>query len=480
MSLRQKTIKALIWAFGARFFRQTINFVILAILARLLEPNDFGLLGMATVFYGLAMIFSEMGISTALIQKKDADNLHFSSVFWLNVATGILLTLLMVAISPLVAIFYGEIQLRAILSVIALNFVISSFSIVQRTIFKKQMNFKIISVCESVAIVISGVIGVYMAFTGFGVWSLVSQMMTFTLANTVLVWMISSWRPKFVFSLNAIKDIFHFSINITAFRILNYFGRNVDYLLIGKFLGAQALGYYTLAYKLMLVPLQNFTWIVNRVMFPAYSKIQDDKERVRKAYMKVIKAISLITAPLMLGLMALAPEFVLVVFGAKWQPAILLIRILCICGFVQSIHSTLGALVQSQGKANLLLKLGIQGTFFTILAITIGLRWGIYGVAILYTSEQLLWSTYAQNIGNSLIGLKLNVFVKPIIRPFTIALFMSAGILILKPIIKGIDIINLICYSIAGFLVYAAMIIKIEKLTFESIGSLFKGNTDNG
>jgi len=335
-------------------------------------------------------------------------------------------------------------------------------------------------VCESVAIVISGVIGVYMAFTGFGVWSLVSQMMTFTLANTVLVWMISSWRPKFVFSLNAIKDIFHFSINITGFRIVNYFGRNVDYLLIGKFLGAQALGYYTLAYKLMLVPLQNFTWIVNRVVFPAYSKIQDDQVRVRKAYMKVIRAISLITAPVMLGLMALAPEFVVVVFGAKWQPAILLIRILCICGFVQSIHSTLGALVQSQGKANLLLRLGIQGTFFTVLAITIGLRWGIYGVAILYASEQLLWSTYAQNIGNSLIGLKLNVFVRPIIRPFTIALFVSAGILILKPIIKGMDIINLICYSIAGFLVYAAIIIKIEKLTFESIRSLYKGEADNG
>jgi len=480
MSLRQKTVKALTWAFGARFFRQAVNFVILAILARLLEPDDFGLLGMATVFYGLAMIFSEMGISVALIQKKDTDDLYFSSAFWLNIATGILLTLLVVAISPLVAIFYGEPKLQAVLSVIALNFVISSFGIVQHTIFRKAMNFKIISVCGSIAAVISGLVGMYMAFTGYGIWSLVSQMIAHTLANTVLLWMISSWRPKFVFSLNAIKDIFHFSINITGFRIVNYFGRNIDYLLIGKFLGAQALGYYTLAYKLMLVPLQNFTWIVNKVMFPAYSKIQDNQKRVRGAYINVIRAISLITAPVMLGLMALAPEFVVVVFGAKWQPAILLIRILCVCGFVQSIHSTVGPLIQSQGRANLLFKLGLLGTFFIALAITIGLRWGIYGVAILYASEQLLWSTYAQNIGNSLIGLKWNVFVRPIIRPFTIALFISAGILILKPIIKGIDSINLICYSIAGFLVYAAMIIKIEKLTFESIKSLFKGGTDNG
>ena len=245
------------------------QFIITVILARLLSPGDFGLLGMTTVFTGFVAIFNNMGISGALIQKQDADERHLSSAFWLNIAVGIVLTFLMIAASPLIASFYNKPQLEPIIMVMSLNYFLASFTIVQQTILAKNMDFKRLAARDIISVIAGGLVGITLAFCGFGVWSLVYQSITFTLINVILLWTVSPWRPKFIFSKKAIMDIFKFSVNLTGFNIVNYFGRNVDYLLIGKFLGAEALGFYSLAYKLMMVPLQNISWAISRVMFPA-------------------------------------------------------------------------------------------------------------------------------------------------------------------------------------------------------------------
>ena len=299
MSLKEKIIKGLYWSGASQAGKQISQFIITIILARLLSPADFGLLAMATVFVNFAMIFSEMGISSALIQKQDTHNRHYYSVFWFNIFVGICLTLFFIAVSPLIARFYKKPELVPILAVISLNFFFSSFVIIQQTILTKEMDFRKLAIRDVVAVIIAGIVGVVLAYNGFGVWSLVFQSLVFTLADVVLLWTVSSWRPKFSFAMADIKDIFHFSANLTGFNIVNYFARNVDQLLIGKFLGAQALGFYSLAYKLMLYPLQNISWVIGKVMFPAFSKIQQDLEKVRNSYMKMTRVISFITFPLM-------------------------------------------------------------------------------------------------------------------------------------------------------------------------------------
>ena len=411
MSLKQKTIKGLFWSGASQAGKQISQIVVTAILARLLSPNDFGLLAMAAVFINFGMIFSEMGISSALIQKQDTHDRHFYSAFWLNVVVGAVLTLIFIAVSPLIAWFYKKPELLIILIVISVNYFISSFVVIQQTILTKEMDFKSLAIRDIIAVVLSGGIGIFMAYYGFGVWSLVFQSVTFTLFNAILLWFLSPWRPKYQFAKSDIKDIFGFSANMTGFNIVNYFARNIDQLLIGKILGAQALGYYSLAYKLMLYPLQNISWVIGKVMYPAYAKIQNELEKVKSAYLKMIKAVSLVSFPLMFWLFAAAPEFIIVLLGPQWKEIIILLRIFCLCGMVQSINTTVGNIILSQGKAGLQLRLGALGALCAAASVILGIKWGIIGIAISYTLEQIIWAVYVQNITNSMIKLAPGEFL---------------------------------------------------------------------
>ncbi|MFA5499529.1 MAG: MOP flippase family protein [Candidatus Omnitrophota bacterium] len=468
MSLKQKTIKGLFWSGASQAGKQVSQFIITAILARLLSPNDFGLLAMATVFINFGMIFSEMGISSALIQKQDTLDRHYYSAFWLNIAVGIVLTLISIAASPLVAGFYKKPELQIILAVISINYFISSFVVIQQTILTKEMDFKSLAIRDIIAIVLSGGIGIYMAFHGFGVWSLVIQSVTFTLFNAILLWALSSWRPKYQFAKSDIKDIFGFSANLTGFNIINYFARNIDQLLIGKFLGAQALGYYSLAYKLMLYPLQNIAWVISKVMFPAFSKIQDSLEKVRRTYLKTVKAIALIAFPVMLGLFAVAPEFVNVVFGNKWSEAIPTIRILCICGLFQSIGTTVGMIYLSMGRAGLQLKLQFLGTILVIVCVLIGMRWGINGVALFYTLQSVIWIIINLHIVSKLTGFGLGELFSNLKTPVLISVCAILPFIIFRNIILLPQLSQLIFFVFCWVASYMAMLLITKEIAFKN------------
>ncbi len=467
MSLKKKTINGLIWSGISQGGRQISQFIVTVILARLLSPNDFGLLAMATVFVNFVNIFSEMGISSALIQKQDIHDRHYYSAFWLNIFVGINLTIIFIVVAPLITKFYRKPELLPILIVISVNFFISSFTIIQQTILTKEMDFKRLAIRDIIAVIISGVIGIYLAYHGFGIWGLVYQQISFAVINAVLLWILSSWRPKFVFAKSDIKDIFNFSANLTGFNIVNYFSRNIDQLLIGKFLGAQALGYYSLAYKIMLYPLQNISAIIGKVMFPALSKIQGNLIKVREIYSQMIEKIALITFPLMSVVFATAPELVRVIWGEKWAPMIPLIRILSVCGMLQSIHTTCGGLLLSQGKSELQLRLGLWSAFLNTAAICIGLRWGIYGVAVCYLIIQILWIAYAQQICNKTIKLELNKFIQPLIPMLIysvlIALITASITLIFRFPVAIAFVIQLIICMVIYFMLFRP-IEKIKEL----------------
>lgn len=464
MNLKQKTISGLFWSFLSQGGKQVSQIIITIILARLLSPDDFGTLAMVTVFTNFAMIFSEMGVSSALIQKQDTHDRHYYSAFWLNILVGVGLTLIFMAASPFIASFYKKPELNPILLVVALNFLFSSFTIIQQTILTKEMDFKSLAIRDIVAVILAGVIGIALAYHGFGVWSLVYQLLGFTLINAILLWFLSPWRPRLQFAVSDIQDIFHFSAHLTGFNILNYFSRNIDQLLIGKFLGTQALGYYSLAYKIMLYPLQNISWVISKVMFPVFSKIQDDLEKVRANYLKMVKAVSLITFPLMAWLFGVAPELVGVFLGEKWRPIVILIRIFCFCGMAQSIHTTCGGLLLSQGKSGLQLRLGLWSSILNTVAISIGLRWGIYGVAACYLIIQILWISYAQQICNRTIKLEFNQFIKPLgpilVHSVLIALVTAGITLIFRFPVTIVFVIQLIVCMI----LYFVLVRPIEKI----------------
>jgi len=424
MTLKEETIKGVKWSGLSRGSQQTLQLAISVILARLLMPEDFGVLAMAVVFTGLIAIFNDFGIGAATIQMQDLSDDDLSSIFWFNLFIGLIATLFTVVISPLIAAFYDKDILIPILSILGLGFLLSSFSVIQRSILIKKMDFKKIAMVEIITTVISGTAAIYLAYMGYGVWSLVWQGIIAAVITGLIYWIISQWKPKFKFQFGTVKSIMKFSINMLGFNIVNYFSRNADYLLIGKFLGAESLGYYTLAYKLMLYPLQNISSIISRVLFPAFSAIQGDDVRLRSAYLKATKLIAFVTFPVMFGLFALADELILTVYSAKWEPAIILFKIFCFVGMIQSIGSTVGQIYLAKGKTDWMFRWGLFASILIVCAIALGLYWGVKGVAISYAVGAFILAYPNFAIPFRLINLKVKTLVLNLKTEFYTSLMM--------------------------------------------------------
>ncbi len=433
MSLKQSAVSGVRWSSVAQIVRQIMQFLTTAVLARLLSPSDFGLVGMATVITGFISIFNDLGTSAAIIQRKQISDSLVSTIFWVNVIIGLLASLILLVCSPLVAIFYREPRVTEVLRVLALTFIISGFSIAHKAILEKKIAFRILAKIEIISVILGSITGISSAFLGLGVWSLVVQTLVFVSSTSILLWLTSQWKPQFVFCVNDLREVSSYSLNLTGFSVFNYFVRNADYILIGRFLGSQDLGYYTLAYRLMLYPLQNVSSVIGRVMFPVLSQFQDDNVKFRSVYLKAIATISLIVFPLMTGLCVLAEPFILVVFGQQWRPVIILLIILSPLGMIQALATTVGNIYNAKGRTDWLFIWGIVTGFLAIIAFIIGLHWGIIGVASAYAIYYIFLVSYpCFAIPFRLIELPMSEFGLLILRPLVASLLMSIAILGIK------------------------------------------------
>lgn len=403
--LKYKTLNGIGWSLVSQVGRQGLAFLIGVILARLLSPHEFGLVAMVTVITNFASIFAELGFSAALVQKKDVTREHLSSVFWLNLGAGLLLTLVFIAGAPLVSAFYSEPLLTPLTMLIATNFFISSLNIVQNTLRTKTLDFRTLSIVEISAVGISGAIAIGMAYAGLGVWSLAAQSVILSTVTAVLLWKLGDWRPSLTFSWEAVRGLLGFSLSLFGTKLLNYWDRNIDYLLIGRFLGTNPLGIYHRAYDVMLVPLGGVSRVLSRVMFPSFSVIQEDKRRVKGVFLGMTRTIALITFPMMLGLFATTEPFVLTIFGPKWGEMIPVLRLFSLMGMMQSIGTLNGNLYLSQGRADVQFRVGLVLKLIPILGIVVGLRWGVIGVAIGYSAASIVCSYPAFFFAGRLVGL---------------------------------------------------------------------------
>ena len=410
MNLKTRTIRGIGWSATAQIAQLLMQILILALLARLLVPSDFGLIAMVTVFSGFVAVFANLGLTSAIVQKKEISDETLSSTFWISVGLGALLTLALAASAPLIAVFYSDLRLIPLVAFISTIFFINSFGSVQTALLTKSMNFKALAVINICAVGISGSISVFLAFSGYGVWSLAWNVVLAAFIAVVFTWIYSRWVPHFSFRLQHVKGLLGFGANLTGFTFINYFARNTDNLLIGKFLGAAPLGFYNLAYNLLLFPLNNISSVIGNVMFPALSIIQHDKQMVREAYVTSNRYIAVVSFPLMIWLLVAAPQAIRVVFGPKWVSAIVLVQILALTGLTQSIASNVGWIYLSQGRTDIMLKVSIFATIIILISFAVGLRWGVEGVAIAYTiaSASLLYPLHA--IPFRLIDLKKRVF----------------------------------------------------------------------
>jgi PST family polysaccharide transporter len=369
---------------------QMAYLVISVVLTRLLSPQDFGLVAMVLVFTGFATVFTDLGFGASLVQKFDLNQHHKNAVFWISVAAGALVTLVVAAAAPYIASFYNVPALQPLTVAISLIFFINAFATVKVALLQKAMDFRKLAAAQLSGTVLSGIVAIYLAFRGFGVWSIVVMYVANAIVYVATLWIITPWRPDFSMRWGALKDLSKFSRNLLGFSAFNYWTRNGDNLLVGRYAGSAALGIYARSYTILLLPVAQVSGVIANVMFPALSAIQKDVERVRDVYLKSISVISLVTFPLTLGLLVVSRSFILALFGDKWAGMIPILQVFCLLGALQSIGTTVGWIYQSQGRTDLMFRVGlISGSVF-IVSFIAGLRWGAIGVAVAYTLANLL------------------------------------------------------------------------------------------
>jgi O-antigen/teichoic acid export membrane protein len=424
--LRDRTVKGVGWSAFSQIVSQSLIWLISLVLARLLGPEAYGLIGMTAVFTGFATLFVESGLGEAIIQRRNLEKRHLDSAFWINAVVGGLMTLLMIALAPVIAKFYGEPRLTLLTGVSSFQFFIGSLNVVQRALIRREMRFRLLAKIQIMSATVGGAVGLAVAFLGGGVWSLVTQTLAAALVQAISFWRVGHWRPDWEFDLEACKDLFRFSAYLLGFNVVQYWGRNADNLLIGRLLGAGALGIYARAYTLMLLPLTHVSRVVAGVMAPALSLIQDDKARVRRSYLKAISIVALVTFPLMTGFFVTSEHLILTLLGAGWAAVIPIFKILCGLGLLQSITTTNGWIYQSQGRTSQQFKMGLINSASNVIAFVIGVRWGISGVAWAYCVSCLARWYPVWSVCGSTINLSFGKTVKALIPPFLCATLMAS------------------------------------------------------
>lgn len=375
-----------------------ISMVATVVLARLLTPQDYGLVGMVAVVTGFVSIFKDLGLSTAIIQRAEINNAQISTLFWINLALSVGVMLVTAAISPVIARFYHEPRLVLITLAYGCGFLLGGLTVQHEALLRRQMRFTALAVAEVFSIVASVVTAILMAWSGAGYWSLVGAALTLNLVYLIGIWIQCRWRPGLPQRSSGVRSMLVFGGNFTGFTVVNYFARNLDNMLIGWWWGAAALGLYAKAYQLLLLPLDQINSPIAAVAIPALSRLADSPDRYRQAYLRILEKIAIMTMPLMAFMIVTSDWLVMLLLGPKWTGVSRIFALLAIAGFVQPVSSTTGWLFLTQGRPQHMFQWGLIGSSLIIASIAVGLPWGAVGVATSYslgfvciTLPLLLW-----------------------------------------------------------------------------------------
>ena len=394
-SLKNKTVKGTIWSSLERFSVQGVHFLVMILMARILTPADYGIVGMLAIFIAISQSLVDSGFSQALIRKQDRSEIDNSTVFYFNIAVGIVMYLILFFSAPLIADFYNEPLLVPITRAIGLSVVFNSLAVVQRALLTVRLDFKTQAKASLIGAVISGAIGIGMAYTGFGVWAIVWQQLSNLAIITTLLWILSHWQPIWAYSWKSFRELFNFGSKLLASGLLDTIYKNLYLIVIGKFFKASDLGYYTRAHQFTDFASSNITGIFQRVTYPVLSTIQDNDMRLADVYRRLLRTSAFIIFPLMMGLAAVAKPMVLSFLTKEWLFSAVLMQILCFSQMWYPVHAINLNLLQVKGRSDLYLKLEIIKKIIITVTLCITLPFGLI---------PMCWGMLA----NSIIALVIN------------------------------------------------------------------------
>jgi O-antigen/teichoic acid export membrane protein len=404
----------LIWKATSQITLQVSRIVVALLLARMLAPHDWGLAAMVLVFSGFVIVFTDNALKTALIQRPKLLEEDRSTVFWLSAGVGLLLTLTGIALSGPLAAFYGEPAVRSLFIVLSISFFVTALGTTQSALLARDMEFRRLELRQIAATLVGAVVGVTIAVADFGAWAIVGQQLAEAITSTVLLWFVTPWRPSATFSRASLRRLGGFAGYVFGENVLYQAGRNFTSLLVGRLLGAAALGTYMLATNVILMPFARIAGPLQQVFFPAFSRMGGDRERMADVWIRATRLVALISMPALVGLLVVAPDFVEVVLGPKWSEATEVIRILACVGLIQALQALNGEVLMALNRAKTYFWLTMLWLVSTVGAVLLGSRWGIVGVAAGVGVATALVEPLRAFATTRALGIPLWRFVRPL------------------------------------------------------------------
>ncbi len=391
---------------------------------------------MAGVVTGFFMVLQYLGAPGVIIQRKKLTNSLASSLFMLNTAFSLILFTGLLAVAPLLASIYGKPQLTPIIQALGASAVLSAVGAVPSSILNRKMRFDLLAWITFLTAATQGVVAIVLAKMDFGVWALVDANIASSLVSVLCAWWMTRWHPQLVFVWAEVKEVMEYCLHLTGTGLIDYFSRDSDKFILGKWLGERNLGYYTMACRFCLYPPLTISPILNRVLFPAFSRVQDDVPQLRKIILRSVGAITFITLPIIAGIMVVASPFVMAVLGVKWAPAIQIMVLLAPVGYLLSIFGPANQMIVALGKANWMFWLTIVSGILTVVAFFVGLFWGIAGVVIAYfiITVPLTWVRY--EMAFRLIQLPMHQLITSLYRYFVGSVIMAAAVYFLRKLLE--------------------------------------------
>jgi PST family polysaccharide transporter len=384
-SIGGRTARGGVITMASHGLKFAISIVATAILARLLSPGDYGLIGMVAVATNFIVMFKDLGLSLATVQKSEITPRQISTLFWVNLSLSAITMLVLVGLAPAISWFYGDARLTRIAMVSALGFLIGGLTVQHEALLKRQMRFTSLSAVALIAMIVGYGAGITFAWYGFGYWSLVFSQLALLTTDAILVWVLCGWRPGLPTRDTGVRSMLSFGGNITAYGTINYFSKNADNLLIGKFFGPQQLGLYNKASQLVGLPTDQVNEPILSVTVPALSRLADDPERYRKAYLRIMEKVLMLVMPAVSLLLVSSDWLISIVLGSQWKDAGLILVFMSVAGLFQPVVNTAGSVLVTQGRGRHLLYWSLITAPLSLLSIVAGLRWGAVGVAASYS-----------------------------------------------------------------------------------------------
>lgn len=374
---------------------QTLRFLLglgsTAVLARLLVPDDFGLIGMVTAVTGFVALFKDLGLSTATIQRDQVSHDQVSTLFWVNVALAVAAGMVVAALAPGIAWFFGKPELTGITLALSIGFLFGGLAVQHQALLRRQMRLTALAALSVVSMLVGIAVAIFAAVLGAGYWALVYQQVAMSVADAAGVWVVCRWRPGLPCRRSGIRSLLAFGGHLTGFNIVNYFARNLDNVLIGKFWGPEALGFYAKSYGLLLLPINQINAPISSVAIPALSRLQNDPDRYRAYYLKAIGVVAAFGMPLVAFLFVAADQVVLAVLGPQWTATVPIFRALAPAAFLGTFNVATGWVFISLGQTDRQFRWGILSSILTVAAFFVGLPWGALGIAVGLSTVRCLW-----------------------------------------------------------------------------------------